>query len=170
MSIKDLDDETIKQITFTILPGGKSIFHVGYNNTEEMEFICQKGLIDKNDVSSLKYSFPYFNDLDGNCPFHLCVQKEQYKTLNMLLKYLSGQGIDHHSRLIYRYMPLMLEKELTNFITYVDSRNQETELTKQFTRMQINENKKTPGIVPSDFFDSKAVVESALFDTNSQKG
>ena len=58
---------------------------------------------------------------------------------------------------------------MSNFVEYMQSRNQETELTREFSRREINEDTKTPGIMASDVWEHKKVIEKALF-TNSNKG
>jgi len=44
-----------------------------------------------------------------------------------MLKFLSGYGIDHHSRAIVDLMPFLLEKELPSIIPYLASRLKQTE-------------------------------------------
>jgi len=39
VSIQNLDEETLKQITFTILPNGQTAFHMLMNNTDAIETI-----------------------------------------------------------------------------------------------------------------------------------
>jgi len=62
-------------------------------------------------------------DLTGECAIDLCVKNEALKTLNIFLKYLAGQGIDHHSRRISKFLPKMLQLELPNFVDYMLSRS-----------------------------------------------
>jgi hypothetical protein len=51
-----------------------------------------------------------------------------------MLKFLSGYGIDHHSRAIVDLMPFLLEKELPSIIPYLASRLKQTEQVKKITR------------------------------------
>lgn len=47
--------------------------------------------------------------------------------MNMLLEFLQGYGIDHHSRAICHEIPLMIKHDLPNLQKYLDSRLQQTE-------------------------------------------
>lgn len=58
------------------------------------------------------------------------------KTVNMALEFLKGYGIDHHARAINNLIPLMVE--LPNFVEYLDSRLQETNVTKTIVRGAIS--------------------------------
>jgi len=49
------------------------------------------------------------------------------KTLNMSLDFLKGYGMDHHSRAINKLMPFLTE--MPNFVDYIDSRLQLTNVT-----------------------------------------
>ena len=43
-----------------------------------------------------------------------------------MLEYLVYYGIDHHSRAIVEKLPLMIEKDLPNFVKYLESRITQT--------------------------------------------
>lgn len=168
--VEKLDDETIKQLTFTILPGGSTIFHELCADTETMDYILSKTLAGKGaDYSDVQYTFPYLQNFKDECPMTLCVDNDLVKTANLLLKYMSGLGIDHHSRLLSKFLPNLLSFELANFVSYMESRNQQTDLIMQYTRREINPDNKTKGIMVTDFWTEEKEIEAALF-TPSQKG
>ena len=56
----------------------------------------------------------------------------------MILEYLAGYDIDHHSRAIYTMMPVMIEHKLPNFVPYLESRIKQTERSKVFTKGMLN--------------------------------
>lgn len=124
---------------FTILPGGQTALHRLYRESDIIDYLYKQALSNKDDVSSLRYSVPYLKDMVGNCPVSLCREKDSLKSLNFIIKYLSGQGIDHHSRLIYKHLPYILEMEINTLPDYLNSRNIETKMTKNFTRENIDE-------------------------------
>lgn len=152
ISIHDLDDETIKQISFTILPQGRTVLHELYNLPDAIESIFQKALEDLDDIRSLKYSIPYLSDLQDDCPIVLCLQNEQLKTVTTLLRFLSGQGIDHHSKSLARCLPQLLELNIATFVEYMESRSQETAQTKEFSRREVDKSHATPGIMATDIW------------------
>ena len=99
LSIDDITDElSIEHITFSILPGGLTVFHKLYAQSNVIERILQNALnnvedcenVSVSECKDIKYSFPYLTDLNGECPIDLCVNNEALKTLNIFLKYLSG--------------------------------------------------------------------------------
>jgi hypothetical protein len=53
---------------------------------------------------------------------HRCKDNSDIRTVNTMLEYLSGYGIDHHSRAIVDLMPYLVSKELPSFIPYLESR------------------------------------------------
>lgn len=44
-----------------------------------------------------------------------------------MLTYLSGYGIDHHSRAIVELLPFIFEKDIPSLLDYIDSRLVQTE-------------------------------------------
>lgn len=41
---------------------------------------------------------------------HICKQQQDIRTIDTILTYLSGYGIDHHSRALTELMPFIIEK------------------------------------------------------------
>ena len=80
---------------------------------------------------------------------------EALKSVNIIIKYLSNYGLDHHSRHIGHLMPKLLELELPSFVDYLESRNQQTDQIFEYTRKTLNEDAKTVGIMPADFWLKK---------------
>ena len=56
-----------------------------------------------------------------------------------MLEYLAGYGIDHDSRAIFDTYSVMVEHDLPNFIPYLESRIQQTETAKKFTKGMLKE-------------------------------
>lgn len=142
--------------------------HKLYKQPDTIEAIFRKALVDLDDVSSLKYCIPYLPDSKNMCPIGLCLQHEQLKTVTILLNYLSGMSIDHHSKLITKYLPKLLDLNISTFVDYMDSRNQETNQTREFTRYQVNQDRVTPGIMACDIWTRKGDILDNLFTTSSK--
>lgn len=68
-----------------------------------------------------------------------------------------------------RCLPQLLELNITTFVEYIDSRNQETDQTKEFSRREVNQSSATPGIMAADIWTGKGEVDRTLF-TPSNKG
>lgn len=72
--------------------------------------------------------------MNGNCPIEYCIDGDEYITINLLLKYLATQPIDHHSRLLSEHLALFLELSLSNFVYYVKNLKKQNKLISEFTR------------------------------------
>jgi hypothetical protein len=119
LQIEDLDDESIKKICFTILPGGLTFLHILFKKPKIIEKIFQKALVCHKNPKNLKYSIPYLKEMNGNCPIDYSNDGDEYITINIFLKYLAHQPIDHHSRDISEHLHLFLEQKLINFAYYI---------------------------------------------------
>jgi len=133
-----------------------------------VEYVYQGACVDPSDPYVLRYSINYMRDMRGTCPIDLCMTASQNKTTNVLLKYLAGQGIDHHSRILAKHMPAMLDMGLSNFVSYFESRGKQTSQLMKYSRREIDEDRATPGISAAETWTTDAVLESMF--TKSEKG
>mmetsp|Transcript_24585 Transcript_24585/g.38154 ORF Transcript_24585/g.38154 Transcript_24585/m.38154 type:complete len:357 (-) Transcript_24585:2032-3102(-) len=90
ISIDELDDESVRQITFTILPFGETALHRLFFKVDVVDTIFKRALADKENVKDLVYSVPYLPNIEGKDPIGNCIEKGQLKAINIMLKYLSG--------------------------------------------------------------------------------
>jgi hypothetical protein len=65
---------------------------------------------------------------------HICKEQQDIRTIDLMLKYLSGYGIDHHSRAMTDIIPFMVEKQLPSLLYYLESRLQQTEFIKKINK------------------------------------
>jgi hypothetical protein len=65
---------------------------------------------------------PLIKNFKGESPLHIAYRKSDFKSIDIMLKYLSGYGIDHHSRAIEDLLPSLIEKELPELKNYLASR------------------------------------------------
>lgn len=72
------------------------------------------------------YHLPFLPDFYGKTPIHILDDTLNYKSINMLLSYLQLYPIDHHSRSIADLFPKFVDKELPNFLTYLNKRFMQT--------------------------------------------
>jgi hypothetical protein len=78
---------------------------------------------DPDGEPELKYNIPFFENFNNDSVFDLCVKKNNYVALNMHLDYLKHYSVDHHSRLLARVFPELIEARLSNLIPYIESRS-----------------------------------------------
>jgi hypothetical protein len=86
---------------------------------------------------------------------------KDFKGMDMLLQYLSGYGIDHHSRAIQSALPVMVEHQLPSLCAYLDSRLLQTEHLKKFKKGMIRITKST-GTSIAPFWISPADMSKVL--------
>jgi ankyrin repeat protein len=112
---------------YNILPGGNTFLHK-ISKREDMLLkifdICHPY---KNGEYTTNYHIPVLPNLKGETALHTCVKNNDFKTLDTMLKYLRLYGIDHHSRSIKDLIPIFIEKQLPEFLSYLDSRMLQTD-------------------------------------------
>lgn len=77
---------------------------------------------------------PFIRNLENKSPIHLCSESQEYRYINVMLEYLVGYGIDHHSRAIVEVLPVMVDHSMPHFIDYLDSRILQTEKAKKIKK------------------------------------
>ena len=75
-------------------------------------------------ISSLDYHIPIIQNVEGLSPLHVAKKASDYKSIDVLLKYLSVYDIDHHSKAIKDLIPNFIEKNLSSIPEYLTSRMQ----------------------------------------------
>ena len=65
--------------------------------------------------------------------------KKDYRTMNMMLEYLAGYGIDHHSRAMFNSFRIFIEHEMPNIKMYMDSRLIQTDQVQKIKKGMLKE-------------------------------
>lgn len=127
LSFKDVNLEQIEILNFNILPDGDTLLHKfenkGYLITELFEFVHPNSLDPTVKLSHI----PFLQNFAGKSPMHALDDKSDYRTMDMLLTYLAGYKLDHHSRAISELLPGMLAHDLPHLNQYLESRLCQTE-------------------------------------------
>jgi hypothetical protein len=76
-------------------------------------------------------------DFEGESPFHKALKKYDYKSINLMLRYLAGYDLDHHSRAIKNLIPMFIEKELPEFLPYLDTRMRQNQQVADIQKGQL---------------------------------
>ena len=125
---------------------------------EEIFNVCHPN---EEDRSEIKYEVPFLINFQDESPMDMLKKKKDFKGMDMLLQYLSGYGIDHHSRAIVEILPVLIEHDLPTFPDYLKSRLLQTEKVKLFKKgmLRVKEN---PGIAVASFWQSQEDIDSLL--------
>jgi len=65
---------------------------------------------------------------------HIAKHHQDIRVMDTMLTYLSGYGIDHHSRAIIELIPFIIEKQLPSLMPYLDSRMVQTKKLEKITK------------------------------------
>jgi hypothetical protein len=121
-----------------------------------------------DDGNILKYRIPMFEDFSGKSVFDLHDESKDYIAINMHLKYLKYYPIDHHSRLLAKIMPQIIENELSNTIAYFESRSIQTFSIKNYKKGTIPD-MNTEGVVPAHLLEKPHNMEKLIEKTKNYR-
>lgn len=117
LKVDDIEPAVLETVLYNILPGGNTVLHKLCESEEQLLRIFA---IAHEDESKIKYHVPLIPNLDDKTAVHMCVDKSDYKSIDTILKYLKYYDIDHHSRAIKDLYPVFIEKNLPEFLGYID--------------------------------------------------
>jgi len=82
------------------------------------------------------------------------MEQDDLKIMNIHLNYLKDYQLDHHSRMLYEFLPALVEGELPNLPAYLTSRTKSTFQTKEITKGDINDDE-NGGIVSGKLWEQE---------------
>ena len=106
------------------MPGGETVLHKLIRNgeiIEELFTVCHP-TDPKTGEKEIKFHVPFLKDFENRSPMDLLLKNRDYRSMNMMIEYLSCYGIDHHSRAMVEVLSVLIEKELPNLPSYIESR------------------------------------------------
>lgn len=119
LDVDNIHEDEIKRILFNILPGGNTILHRLCDREVQLLKVLKKA---HPDEKTIKHHTPFLPNVLGETPLHRCILKYDYKSIDVILKYLQNYHIDHHSRGIADLYPVFIEQKLPGFLEYIDNR------------------------------------------------
>lgn len=117
-----IDNSQIELLCYNILPGGNTVLHMLCRNYEQIKRIFEVAHPNEENFSQISIHIPFIQNLEHKSPMHICKEEQDIKTMDTMLRYLSGYGLDHHSRAIIDIIPSAIEKQLPALLPYLDSR------------------------------------------------
>ena len=95
VELEDVDEEELAKMAYLILPDGRTMFHILAYNPPVLRKVLAKTEI----CGCLAYmDIPIMLDVNMDSALDLLLRKKDLNTIDLLLKYMGKQGIDHHSR------------------------------------------------------------------------
>eukprot|EP00347_Sterkiella_histriomuscorum_P013502 403364473 len=162
ISLDELEPALLESVIYNIIPGGRTIFHALCNQKDELEKIMKICHTDDKIV----FHLPFLPDFFGKTPIHILDETLNYKSINMLLQYLSLYPIDHHSRSIRDMYPKFVSHELPNFLDYIGKRFLQTKQIAALDKGLLVDDYPTE-IVAQLWFEQKT-IESQVFEVQNE--
>lgn len=116
------------------------------------------------DKEEFEFEIPYVMNFHNEGFLDICFNRKDMKTINMSLEFLQGYGLDHHSRAINTLLPHFTD--LPNFVNYIDSRLQKTNVTAGIKRGAISE--ETKGLSVSYLQIDKDLLTNKIFNRRAK--
>jgi hypothetical protein len=89
-------EEDLEMILFNILPGGNSVLHMLAQNDEILPLL-EFSHPDLEEPTP-KYHVPFLPNFETKTALHIFEEKDDYKSVDVILRYLKFYPSDHHSR------------------------------------------------------------------------
>ena len=103
-----IDDEQVQRLIYNILPGGNTFLHKLADKGDVLEAIFKVCHPNVENRAEVMFEVPFLKNFLHQSPMDILNGKKDYRTMNMMLEYLSGYGIDHHSRAMVSVFPEMI--------------------------------------------------------------
>lgn len=124
INIDDLDENTVKEMMYSIFPGGNTLLHkfAEYEQDDDLRSILKIAHTQTGSEIKIKYHVPLLPNFNGDTCLHIANRTKNYKLMDTVLKYLKVYDVDHHSRAICNLIPMMITQNLPEIETYLSSR------------------------------------------------
>lgn len=99
----------------------------------------------------MKFHIPFLMSLHKTNLMSLVISNNDFRTVNILLKYLSAYEIDHHSRVIANCIASFIENDLPEITHYLDSRLLQTEIIHKKIKRGTLKNSKSYMVVAASY-------------------
>jgi hypothetical protein len=155
ITVDQIDDNQFQKLIYNILPRCETVFHrlsdAGQKLCEVLA-TCHPNK-QKLPVPPIRVHMPFVENFQGLSPFDMLLQdkKEDFRSANIMMQYLSAYGIDHHSRSVVKQLPKVVEKSLPNVPLYFDSRLQQTLKCKELNKGNLDESRDPPGVTVASY-------------------
>ncbi len=116
--LNTMDDKSTKLLCYNILPNCDTIMHKLSSNYPAQLKLFQIAHRNEDKPEEMQFPIPFILNFYDESPIHLV----ESKAIDMMLRYLKGYGIDHHSREINDHMPELIKKVLPSLLPYLSSR------------------------------------------------
>lgn len=158
---------------YNILPRCETVFHRLYkqgNLLSNVFLVCHPNK-EKKPIAPISLHMPFLANFAGNSPMDMLCDDNvnDFRTANLYLQNLAAYGIDHHSRLLVRQLPLLVEKELPNITTYINSRLQQTKDCLLLTKGNLKDSVDPPGVVAASYClsnEHETIIERAQIESD----
>jgi len=105
---------------------------------------------------------PMLRNFDQESPIHTAKKHLDYKSIDVMLKYLKEYPLDHHSKEINDIIPYLIDKGLPELPNYLEHRMIQTVQIKQILKAQLKSNYEE--VMPLQLWYNKSYFKERLID------
>jgi len=107
-----------------IFPHGNSCLHLLCKNEQPDDVVelFKASQPNNSDLTEIVYHNPIIRNFNRDSPFDTAKQVLDYKSIDVMLKYLKVYPLGHHSREIKVILPHLIEKGLAEVQPYLEKR------------------------------------------------
>ncbi|CDW83468.1 wd-40 repeat protein [Stylonychia lemnae] len=163
IQLDDLEPSVIHSLIYNILPGGETIFHALCGQKDELQKLMEACHSDE----AIIYHLPFIPNFKGMTPIHKLVGSMDFRSINMVLRYLAFYEIDHHSRFIQNIYYKFIEQELPNFIPYLQQNLKQTPSLAKKDRGLLKED--YPSVLPAKIWYREEEINEQIFYKDNLK-
>jgi hypothetical protein len=144
INIQELAKSFVKELSVTLLPNHQSILHHLIHYEQMCAFFNEMG--DKQSAAQtfgkqleeyIPTEIPYLPDINGTTPLHTSIKMNNSRVTDKLVTFLSTTDFDHHSRVIMRKIPKLVEQVPMAMNNYLDKRLKITPWISNYTRGKV---------------------------------
>lgn len=129
---------------------------------DDIQELFKLSIVDPADVSTIRNHVPIIKNFDQKTALHIAFkEKQDFKSVDIMIKYLSGYGVDHHSRAIVEILPEFIEKEIPSIFKYITSRFQQNDEVKHIEKGALKDGK---NLVPAMLWFDKKEFKAEVMD------
>mmetsp|Transcript_28428 Transcript_28428/g.27394 ORF Transcript_28428/g.27394 Transcript_28428/m.27394 type:complete len:281 (-) Transcript_28428:88-930(-) len=131
-----------------IFPEGNSCLHLLCTN-DQPDDVQELFKLSQPNVSKLhliSYHMPIIKNFANQSPLDAAKEKHDYKSIDVMLKYLKAYPLDHHSKEVVNIIPHLIEKGIPELPGYLEKRMLQTEHLKTVLKAKLKDD--YPEIVP----------------------
>lgn len=115
----------------------------------------------KDNLKEIKTYVPIIPNFVGKTALHICKDKGDFKTIDLILKYIQYYHLDHCSTVIRDLIPDFIQEDIPVLQEYLDNKLIQNGMVKQITRGSVI--KATKQVTESSLWFNREHINEKMF-------